>query len=144
MEVKPDEAPKPERTFDSAYGFSFAALEGGDIRLADFAGRPFMVVNTASLCGYTPQYAGLQELWTEFHGRGLMIIGVPSNDFGGQEPGTDEEIKTFCSRKYNVTFPMYGKVSVKGDDQTPLYHALYCGVKPQRLATLTTIRTLPL
>src|ERR1700709_2971316 len=76
----------------TAYGFSFPALDGGDIRLADFSGRPFIVVNTASLCGYTPQYAGLQALWTEFHGRGLMIVGVPSNDFGGQEPGGATEI----------------------------------------------------
>src|SRR5688572_24830508 len=66
----------------TAYAFSFPALAGGDIRLADHAGRPILVVNTASLCGYTPRYAGLQELWTEFHGRGLMILGVPSNDFG--------------------------------------------------------------
>src|SRR3954471_23147084 len=71
----------------TAYGFSFPALDGGTIRLADFAGKPFMVVNTASLCGYTPQYAGLQELWTGFQKRGLIILGVPSNDFGGQEPG---------------------------------------------------------
>ena len=76
----------------TAYGFSFAALDGGTIRLADFAGKPLMVVNTASLCGYTPQYAGLQKLWTEFHGSGLTIIGVPSNDFGGQEPGGAKEI----------------------------------------------------
>ena len=71
----------------TAYAFSFPALVGGDIRLADYAGRPLLVVNTASLCGFTPQYAGLQELWTEFRDRGLMMIGVPSNDFGGQEPG---------------------------------------------------------
>jgi hypothetical protein len=76
----------------TAYAFSFPALAGGDIRLADYAGRPLLVVNTASLCGYTPQYAGLQELWTQFHDRGLMIIGVPSNDFGGQEPGGATEI----------------------------------------------------
>src|SRR5512136_461741 len=76
----------------TAYAFSFPALQGGDIRLAEYAGRPLLVVNTASLCGYTPQYAGLQELWTEFHGRGLMIVGVPSNDFGGQEPGGAIEI----------------------------------------------------
>src|SRR6202163_428333 len=69
----------------TAYAFSFPALAGGDIRLADYAGRPLLVVNTASLCGFTPQYAGLQELWTQFHDRGLMIIGVPSNDFGAQE-----------------------------------------------------------
>src|SRR5450631_3880944 len=76
----------------TAYAFSFPALTGGDIRLADYAGRPLMVVNTASLCGYTPQYAGLQQLWSAFHGRGLMILGVPSNDFGGQEPGGATEI----------------------------------------------------
>ena len=76
----------------TAYAFSFPALTGGDIRLADYAGRPMLVVNTASLCGFTPQYAGLQELWSEFHGRGLMIFGVPSNDFGGQEPGGATEI----------------------------------------------------
>src|SRR5919198_790254 len=72
----------------TAYAFSFPALKGGDIRLADFAGKPILVVNTASQCGYTPQYTGLQQLWTRFHERGLMIIGVPSNDFGGQEPGS--------------------------------------------------------
>src|SRR4051794_32921788 len=76
----------------TAYGFSFPALDGDTIKLADFAGKPFMVVNTASLCGYTPQYAGLQELWTEFQKRGLIILGVPSNDFGGQEPGGSKEI----------------------------------------------------
>ena len=76
----------------TAYAFSFRALDGGDISLAEYSGRPLLIVNTASLCGYTPQYAGLQELWTEFHGRGLMIIGVPSNDFGGQEPGGSREI----------------------------------------------------
>src|ERR1700687_3696323 len=76
----------------TAYAFSFPALAGGDIRLADYAGRPLLVVNTASLCGFTPQYAGLQELWTQFHDRGLMIIGVPSNDFGAQEPGGATEI----------------------------------------------------
>src|SRR5512136_2208623 len=76
----------------TAYAFSFPALDGGDIRLAEYAGRPLLIVNTASLCGYTPQYAGLQQLWSEFHGRGLMIVGVPSNDFGGQEPGGAIEI----------------------------------------------------
>ena len=86
----------------TAYAFSFPSLDGGDIRLANYAGRPLLVVNTASLCGYTPQYAGLQELWTQFHDRGLMIIGVPSNDFGGQEPGTNKDIAEFCRTTYGV------------------------------------------
>src|SRR5436305_15212523 len=90
----------------TAYGFSFPALDGGTIALADFAGKPFMVVNTASQCGYTPQYAGLQQLWTEFAGRGFKIIGVPSNDFGGQEPGGAKEIANTAQHQYGVTFPI--------------------------------------
>ena len=105
----------------TAYGFSFPALEGGDIRLADFAGRPFMVVNTASLCGYTPQYAGLQELWTQFHDRGLTIVGVPSNDFGGQEPGSSKEIAETAQHQYGVTFPIAAKTVVKGPNAHPFY-----------------------
>jgi len=104
----------------TAYGFSFPALAGGDIKLAEFAGRPFIVVNTASLCGYTPQYAGLQELWNEFHERGLMIVGVPSNDFGGQEPGGVTEI-TQTQHQYGVTFPIAAKTVVKGPDAHPFY-----------------------
>src|SRR4051812_8715731 len=76
----------------TAYAFSFDGLAGGDIKLSQYAGRPLLIVNTASLCGFTPQYAGLQELWTEFSSRGLVIVGVPSNDFGGQEPGGATEI----------------------------------------------------
>jgi glutathione peroxidase len=105
----------------TAYSFSFPALGGDDIRLADFAGRPFMVVNTASLCGYTPQYGGLQELWTQFHGRGLTIIGVPSNDFGGQEPGGSKEITETAQHQYGVTFPMAAKTVVKGANAHPFY-----------------------
>src|SRR3954453_6086330 len=105
----------------TAYGFWFPALAGGDIKLSDFAGRPFIVVNTASLCGFTPQYAGLQELWTEFHGRGLMIIGVPSNDFGGQEPGGATEIAETAQHQYGVTFPIAAKAIVKGANAHPFY-----------------------
>src|ERR1700755_1526041 len=82
----------------TASAFSFAALDGGDIRLAAYAGKPILVVNTASQCGYTPQYAGLQDLWTRYRDRGLMIIAVPSNDFGGQEPGGPGEIHATASR----------------------------------------------
>jgi glutathione peroxidase len=105
----------------TAYAFSFPALAGSDIRLAEFAGKPLLVVNTASLCGFTPQYAGLQELWTEFHGRGLTIIGVPSNDFGGQEPGGATEIAETAHHQYGVTFPMAAKATVKGPDAHPFY-----------------------
>jgi glutathione peroxidase len=84
----------------TAYTFSFAALKGGDIRLSDYAGKPVLVVNTASQCGYTPQYAGLQELWTRYRDRGLMIVGVPSNDFGGQEPGGVQEIEQTANEGY--------------------------------------------
>jgi len=105
----------------TAYAFSFPALAGGDIRLADYAGRPLLVVNTASLCGFTPQYAGLQELWTEFRGRGLVIVGVPSNDFGAQEPGGPIEIAETAQHHYGVTFPIAAKVAVKGPNAHPFY-----------------------
>src|SRR5580693_4671568 len=105
----------------TAYAFSFPALTGGDIRLGDYAGHPLLIVNTASLCGYTPQYAGLQELWTEFHDRGLMIIGVPSNDFGGQEPGGVTDIAETAQHQYGVTFPIAAKAVVKGPDAHPFY-----------------------
>jgi glutathione peroxidase len=105
----------------TAYAFSFPALAGGDIRLAEYAGRPLMVVNTASLCGFTPQYAGLQQLWTEFHGKGLTIIGVPSNDFGSQEPGGSSEIAQTAQHQYGVTFPMAAKAIVKGSNAHPFY-----------------------
>jgi glutathione peroxidase len=105
----------------TAYAFSFPALAGGNIRLADYAGHPVLVVNTASLCGFTPQYAGLQELWSEFHDRGLMIVGVPSNDFGGQEPGGASEIAETAQHQYGVTFPIAAKAIVKGPDAHPFY-----------------------
>jgi glutathione peroxidase len=105
----------------TAYAFSFPALSGSDIRLAEYTGRPLLIVNTASLCGYTPQYAGLQELWTDFHARGLMIIGVPSNDFGGQEPGGVTEITDTAQHQYGVTFPIAAKAVVKGPAAHPFY-----------------------
>ena len=104
----------------TAYAFSFPALAGGDIRLSEYAGRPIMIVNTASLCGFTPQYGGLQELWTEFGGRGLIIVGVPSNDFGGQEPGGVTEI-TATTQNHHVTFPIAAKAVVRGPNAHPFY-----------------------
>jgi glutathione peroxidase len=105
----------------AAYAFSFPALSGDDIRLAEFTGRPLLVVNTASMCGYTPQYAGLQELWTEFSGRGLAMVGVPSNDFGGQEPGGATEIAETAQHQYGVTFPIAAKAVVVGPNAHPFY-----------------------
>src|SRR5580765_1155503 len=96
----------------TAYAFSFTGLKGGDIRLADFAGKPILVVHTASLCGYTPQYAGLQELWKRFHERGLRVVGVPSNDFGGQEPGGEADIEHTAHGSYGVAFPLAAKAVV--------------------------------
>jgi len=104
-----------------AYAFSFPALSGDDIRLAAFTGKPLLVVNTASLCGYTPQYAGLQELWSEFRDRGLTVIGVPSNDFGGQEPGGSSEITETAHHQYGVTFPIAAKAVVVGTKAHPFY-----------------------
>jgi len=114
-------AQSPGMSRVTAFAFSFAGLSGGDIRLADYVGKPILVVNTASLCGYTPQYAGLQQLWARYHDRGLMIIGVPSNDFGAQEPGPNAEIAQFCETRFGVTFPMFEKIDVNGDDAHPLF-----------------------
>src|SRR5437763_16858828 len=105
----------------TAYAFSFPGLEGSDIKFAEHAGRPILVVNTASLCGYTPQYAGLQQLWTDFQHRGLTVIGVPSNDFGAQEPGGSKEIADTAQHQYGVTFPMAAKTVVKGPNAHPFY-----------------------
>src|SRR5215471_15900234 len=103
----------------TAYAFSFARLNGGEIRLGDYAGKPILIVNTASLCGFTPQYAGLQELWARFHERGLLILGVPSNDFGGQEPGDADDIVKTAHDRYGVTFPLAAKVEVAGANPHP-------------------------
>ncbi len=114
-------AAEPAMSRISAYAFSFPGLEGGDIRLSEFAGKPLLVVNTASLCGFTSQYAGLQELWTEFRDRGLTVLGVPSNDFGGQEPGGPADIIETAQHHYGVTFPMTGKSVVLGPKAHPFY-----------------------
>jgi glutathione peroxidase len=105
----------------TAYAFSFVGLHGADIRLVDHAGKPILVVNTASLCGYTPQYTGLEQLWQNYRARGLFVIGVPSNDFGRQEPGGPEEIDKTVHGQYGVTFPISAKVALKGEDAHPFY-----------------------
>lgn len=109
---------------NSIFDFTMKNIDGQETSLAKFKGKVVLVVNVASQCGYTPQYAGLEALYEKYKDRGLVLIGVPANNFGQQEPGTNEEIKQFCSRKFNVTFPMMAKVSVKGADITPLYQYL--------------------
>ena len=106
------------------YDFTLKSIDGQSVNLKSYSGKVVMVVNVASKCGFTPQYAGLESLYEKYKDRGFVIIGIPANNFAQQEPGTNEEIKTFCTRKYNVTFPMMAKVSVLGEDQTPLYRFL--------------------
>jgi glutathione peroxidase len=103
------------------YGFTLNSIDGKPAPLADYKGRVVLLVNVASQCGYTPQYSALESIYEKYKDQGFVILGFPANNFGAQEPGTNEEIKTFCTRKYSVTFPMYAKISVKGADQAPLY-----------------------
>jgi glutathione peroxidase len=105
----------------SIYDFNLKTIDGQPTSLKAYHGKVVLLVNVASKCGYTPQYAGLESLYEKYKDRGLVIVGIPANNFAQQEPGTDAEIKKFCSNKYNVTFPMMSKVSVLGDDKTPLY-----------------------
>jgi glutathione peroxidase len=108
----------------SVHEFTLNSIDGSPAPLSAYQGKVVLIVNVASRCGFTPQYAGLESLYEKYKDRGFVILGFPANNFGSQEPGTNEEIKTFCSSKYNVTFPMYSKISVKGDDQAPLYQFL--------------------
>ncbi len=105
----------------NAHDFSFEKIDGGALPLAQFKGKAVLVVNTASFCGFTPQYEGLEHIYREFKGKGLVVLGVPANNFGGQEPGSNKEIKEFCESKYDVDFPLAAKVSVRGDDAHPFY-----------------------
>jgi glutathione peroxidase len=104
-----------------AYNFSFEAIEGGRMPLEQWRGKVLLVVNTASFCGFTPQYQGLQALWQRYSERGLVVLGVPSNDFGGQEPNSEREILGFCKGAYNVTFPLASKQVVSGNQAHPFY-----------------------
>jgi glutathione peroxidase len=106
---------------ESAHEFEMKSIDGKAVRLSDYKGKVVLFVNVASKCGYTPQYSGLESLYKKYKDQGFVIVGVPANNFGAQEPGSDAEIAQFCSRTYNVTFPMLSKVSVKGGDMTPLY-----------------------
>lgn len=111
-------------TMKSIYDFKVKTLDGKEFDMASLKGKKLLIVNTASECGYTPQYAELEELYKKYKAKNFEVIGFPSNQFGEQEPGTDEQIKAFCQKNYNVTFPMMSKIDVKGENAHPLYRYL--------------------
>jgi glutathione peroxidase len=113
----------------SFYDFSANSLDGKPVALKDFAGKVLLVVNTASKCGFTPQYEGLEALYEQYRERGLAVLGFPCNQFGAQEPGTAEEIGSFCQKNYGVSFPMFEKIDVNGDTAHPLYRWLKSSAK---------------
>ena len=108
----------------SVYDFTVKNIRGKDVKLDAYKGRPLLIVNTASECGFTPQYKGLETVYQKYHGKGLEILGFPCNQFGAQEPGTEKEIESFCEVNYGVTFPLFAKVDVNGDNAAPLYRHL--------------------
>ena len=108
----------------SPLDFKVKDIDGKDVNLADYKGKVVMIVNVASKCGFTPQYKALEAVYEKYKEQGFVIIGFPANNFKSQEPGSDDEIKKFCTDKYNVTFPMMSKISVKGEDKAPLYKFL--------------------
>ena len=114
-------SPTEPPNVSSVYDFKMKNITGSEVKLETYKGKVVMIVNTASKCGSTPQYEGLQAIYTKYKDQGFEILGFPANNFMGQEPGTDTEIKEFCTLKYNVSFPMFSKISVKGTDQHPLY-----------------------
>ncbi len=106
------------------YDFSLNNIDGKQVKLDQYRGKVLLLVNVASQCGFTPQYEGLQKIYSQYKDKGFVVLGFPANNFGGQEPGTDQEIKTFCSTRFHATFPMFAKISVKGADKHPLYQFL--------------------
>jgi glutathione peroxidase len=108
----------------TAYDFSALTIDGIELPLSQYRGRPSLIVNVASKCGFTPQYAGLEALYEKYHARGLEVLGFPCDQFGHQEPGGEAEIKQFCSLTYGVSFPMFAKIKVNGADAHPLYEYL--------------------
>lgn len=106
------------------YQIPLKDIDGKDTSLKAYSGKALLIVNVASKCGFTQQYSGLEEVWKKYQDKGLVVLGFPSNDFGGQEPGTNDEIKQFCSSKFAVTFPLFDKLHTKGPEQSPLYAAL--------------------
>ncbi len=116
---------------DNVHQLSVTTVDGKTESLSQYKGKVLLIVNVASQCGFTPQYTGLEKLWQDYKGKGVVVLGFPSNDFGGQEPGSEEEIKKFCSLKYNVTFPLFAKVKTKGEGQAPLYKILSAKGEPK-------------
>ena len=106
------------------YDFSMKNIDGKEVSLSDYKGKVVLIVNVASLCGNTPQYKDIEAMYEKYKGKGLVVLGFPANNFMGQEPGSDEKIKAFCTKEYSVTFPMFSKISVKGSDMHPLYKYL--------------------
>ena len=113
-----------EATMTNIYDFTMRDIDGKEVSLSAFQGKVLLIVNVASKCGFTGQYAGLEKLYTTYTNRGFVVLGFPANDFLGQEPGTEAEIKSFCTLTYGVTFPMFAKISVKGKGMHPLYEYL--------------------
>ena len=122
---KGEAAPAAPATGKSVLDYTLKDIDGKEVKLGDeYAGTVLLIVNVASKCGYTKQYTDLQAIYEKYKDQGLVVLGMPCNDFGGQEPGTEQEIKAFCSSKYSVTFPMFSKLAVKGDTADPLYNYL--------------------
>lgn len=109
---------------ESIYDVKLKDIDGSDVTLADYKGKALLIVNVASRCGFTKQYTGLEALYQKYKDQGLVVLGFPCNQFGGQEPGTNEQIKEFCSTKFNVTFPLFDKIDVNGANRAPLYNLL--------------------
>ena len=129
----PEKAPEKKDVAPASpyvLGYTMKDIDGKDVDLSQYKGKVILFVNVASKCGYTPQYLGLEKLYKEKAAKGFVILGFPANNFGEQEPGSDAEIKSFCSSKYNVTFPMFSKVSVRGEDAHPLYKQIASQPKP--------------
>jgi len=120
----PQQSVRAEKSGTSVYDFAAETIEGDTISLSQFRGKVLLIVNVASKCGFTPQYEGLQKLYEHYGNQGFAVLGFPANNFANQEPGTDKEIQEFCTTNYGVTFPMFSKISVKGEDQHPLYRYL--------------------
>jgi glutathione peroxidase len=135
MAVNPGTGLSPDHVAEAEgknlYSFTMADIDGKPVELKKFKGNVVMIVNVASKCGLTPQYNGLQKLYTQYQDEGFVVLGFPANEFGGQEPGTNAEIKEFCSLKYDVTFPMFSKIVVKGEGIHPLYQWLLASTDPK-------------